>query len=233
MEMLSNRSEGMPVQYITGYQEFMSLDFDVQPGVLIPRQDTEILAETVIGCCRKNREPATILDLGTGSGCIAVSLAYYLDECSVTAVDISEMALKIAYCNAVKNKVSERITFTAGNLFDNLGPVKFDVIVSNPPYARRHDIRTLQREVRDYEPVQALDGGEDGLWFYREIAGKAAGFLKPGGLLAFEVGYDQSDAVVQILEYDYTDIAVIKDLAGINRVVSGKLRNCMENCKKQ
>lgn len=221
-KFISKRSEGMPVQYITGHCEFMSLDFDVGPEVLIPRQDTEILVETVISFCRKTGKHMRILDIGAGSGCIAVSLAYHIGECSVTAVDISEKALKTAYRNAVKNRVSEKITFVAGNLFDKLSSARFDVIVSNPPYVRCAEIETLQREVRDFEPHEALDGGEDGLVFYREIAAKASSSLTPGGLLAFEVGCDQAEAVVQILKDGYTDIKIVRDMAGIDRVITAR-----------
>ena len=223
-ELLYRRSSGMPIQYITGRQKFMSLEFEVGPEVLIPRQDTEILVETVISICKRFSRAVKILDIGTGSGCIAISLAYIINNCHITATDISETALNTACRNAIKHKVVEKIEFLRSNLFSGLKKIKFDIIVSNPPYIRQDEIKTLQKEVRDYEPVEALDGGIDGLSFFREITAAAAGYLKPHGLLVFEVGYDQAEVVVQLMQDDYNEIIVIKDLAGIDRVVAGELK---------
>lgn len=218
------RTGGMPVQYITGHCEFMSLDFIVGPGVLVPRPDTEVLVETVVNILEAAERPCTVLDIGTGSGCIAVSIARLLKNCMVAAVDISEAALLIARRNAVNNGVHDRIEFIKSDLFESLGCRRFDVIISNPPYIRSGDIRKLQREVRDFEPIGALDGGQDGLVFYRKIIGESPGHLNERGLLAFEVGYDQAAEVASLMGCLYSDIEIFKDLSGIDRVVAGKLK---------
>lgn len=219
------RVNSVPLQYITGHQEFMSLDFIVNPAVLIPRQDTEILVETVLEHVKRQKAvPLDILDIGTGSGCIAVSLAHYLPSARVTAVDISEAALTVARSNAERNGVAKRVAFIRSDLFDGIAhDRKFGVIVSNPPYIPAGDIQGLMRQVKDHEPRTALDGGQDGLAFYRRIADEAAMWLKPGGLLAFEVGYDQAPEVSRLLQGRYTDIGSVRDLAGIGRVVTGIL----------
>lgn len=221
-EMIQKRAGGYPLQYITGKQEFMSLTFEVGPGVLIPRQETELLAETAIGACR-NRH-AEILDMCTGSGCIAVSLAWHLPDCSVTAVDIMPEAIAMAVRNAEKNGVSGRIRFITGDLFSGISGKQFDIIVSNPPYIRSADINGLKPEVRDHEPVAALDGGADGLFFYRKIIHSAPEYLKRGGMLAFETGYDQAGDVAALMVSDgrFDDIGIYKDLAGLDRVVTAR-----------
>ena len=221
---LSKRCTGMPVQYITGKQEFMGLEFHVNQDVLIPRSDTEILVEEVIEIGKKKAHIVKILELGTGSGCIAVSTAYYLKNSFIIAADISGKALEIARMNALKHSVSGRIEYMRSNLFDKIDMSGFDIIVSNPPYARRREIPELQREVRDYEPELALDGGEDGLDFYRSIIGKAPEYLKKKGILAFEVGMLQSKEVVRLMKGSFHDIVVKKDLAGIERVVIGTIK---------
>lgn len=226
---LEQRAQGYPLQYLTGTQEFMSLPFEVGPGVLIPRQETELLVETVIDYCEKRASsegtaggrPFRILDIGTGSGCIAISLARYLPGCAIMAVDKMEDALAIAKRNAVKNSVDSRITFIKGDLFQNVVGEAFDVIVSNPPYIRSDVISGLMREVREYEPHTALDGGTDGLYFYREITCKAHAYLKKGGLLAFEIGYDQALDVVSLMPPYFVNIKTFQDLSGMDRVVSG------------
>lgn len=235
LTFINLRAKGMPIQYITGHQEFMSLDFAVNSHVLIPRHDTEILVETVIEYVNGlytavsiSGSPSPvpqvhILDIGTGSGCIAVSIAYYARQCRITAADISQKALETAFLNAFKNNVSDRIEFVRSNLFDSLNEQKFDVIVSNPPYIPSDEINFLQTEVRKFEPVIALDGGQDGLDFYRRIVDEAPRFLKPQGLLAFEVGCGQSQDVAGLMKGMYFDISIIKDLAGIERVVTGRL----------
>lgn len=234
-ELLERRVSGMPVQHITGCQEFMSLTFKVNEHVLIPRQDTEILVETVIEWIKKEwaknqKEQAgnkvRIMDMGTGSGCIAVSLAYYIENSFITAVDISEMALKTAISNAQANNVADRITFIHSDLFKDI-PEEYrrriyDVIVSNPPYIPTDDIKHLKREVKCFEPVAALDGGRDGLEFYRSIISEADDFLKPGGLLALEVGFGQADVVSELMKGKFEDVRKIKDLSGTERVVSGR-----------
>lgn len=228
LNLVNLRAQGVPLQYITGNCEFMSLMFNVNPAVLIPRPETEILVEAVLDYVNKQViEYPRILDMGTGSGCIAVSLAYYIKNCFVTAVDISENALEIAYSNALKNGVADKIDFICSNLFEKLydkpGTLSsLDIIVSNPPYISSSEIETLQTEVKDHEPIIALDGGKDGLYYYKKITEAAPAFLKKGGLLAFEVGYNQASAVRKIMEKHFEDINIIKDLAGINRVVVGR-----------
>jgi release factor glutamine methyltransferase len=221
--MLKSRAGGMPLQYLTGVQEFMSLPFEVGRGVLVPRQETELLAETVMNLC-KQRHSTSILDIGTGSGCIAVSLAYYLPECSVTAIDKMSDAVDIAQRNALTNGVADRVRFVISNLFEKMAEEKFDVIVSNPPYIRTADIKGLQREVRCYEPKEALDGGNDGLDFYRAIISEAPDFLNDSGILAFEVGYDQAAEVTKLMSSRFGSIKTYKDLAGIDRTVTGVCR---------
>ncbi|HHW00825.1 MAG TPA: peptide chain release factor N(5)-glutamine methyltransferase [Clostridiaceae bacterium] len=228
-ELLKKRTSGVPVQHITGTQEFMSLPFRVNEHVLIPRQDTEILVETVMEWVKnqktQSQDKVKIMDIGTGSGCIAVSLAYYIGNSFITAVDISEMALRTARLNAEANNVADRIIFIHSNLFEDIPSEYFgglyDVIVSNPPYIPTEDIKHLQKEVRCFDPLVALDGGQDGLEFYRAIINRADDFLKPGGLLALEVGFGQADAVAALMKGKFEDIRKTKDLSGIERVVSG------------
>lgn len=221
--LLSKRCTGMPVQYITGKQEFMGLEFHVQQGVLIPRPETEILVEAVIEIGQKKSQALKILEIGTGSGCIAVSIAYYLRNSFIIAADVSEKALEIARLNALKHRVTGRIEYRRSNLFCKIDITEFDLIVSNPPYARSKEIPDLQREVRDFEPGLALDGGEDGLDFYRSIVKRAPEYLKAGGNLAFEVGIHQAKEVVELMKGRFSDITVKKDLAGIERVITGRL----------
>ena len=219
--MLESRAVGMPLQYLTGVQEFMSLSFEVGQGVLVPRHDTELLVEAVIKRCKESEGLSCILDIGTGSGCIAVSLAYYLPACSVTAVDKMADAIAIAQKNAMANGVADRVRFLRSNLFEELDGEKFDVIVSNPPYICSEDIKGLQREVGYYEPIEALDGGNDGLYFYRTIIKEAPAFLRASGALAFETGYNQAAEVAALMSGGFREIKIYKDLAGIDRVVTG------------
>lgn len=243
-DMLAKRLEGMPVQYIIGHREFMSLDFMVTPAVMVPRHETELLVEKVIAYVKsrelKTNDIINILDIGTGSGCIAVSLARYLPLVYVTATDISEDALAVAENNAQKHGVSDRIKFLCGSLFEALNndrnvdcehlqgisTSRFNVIVSNPPYIETDLIKELFNEVKDYEPVIALDGGKDGLSFYRAIIEKAPEYLSDNGLLAFETGYCQAAEVAGILQktVGFNNIEIIKDLQGIERVVTGIFR---------
>ncbi|MFZ5986825.1 MAG: peptide chain release factor N(5)-glutamine methyltransferase [Bacillota bacterium] len=245
IKCINDRANGKPLQYITGHQEFMSLDFKVTPDVLIPRHDTEVLVEAVIDYVKEaGLKKVNILDIGTGSGCIAVSLARYIKDSRVFAVDVSKGALKVARLNAKNLGVLERITFVRGNVFDGLNQIKaedaiesgrvdsphrkskifFDVIVSNPPYIPSHDIHTLDVQVKDYEPLSALNGGEDGLDFYRFIIKEAANKLKPHGLLGFEVGYGQAADVLDLMKSEFERIKIVKDLAQVDRVVMGNLR---------
>ena len=222
LEMIKERLNERPIAYIIGNREFMGLDFFVQEGVLIPRPDTETLVEEIINICN-NRTGLNILDIGTGSGAITISLAKYLDKSHVISADISDIALEIASKNAISNNVDERIDFIKSDVFSNVPKEeKFDLIVSNPPYIRKVDIDGLDRQVKDFEPYNALEGGEDGLDFYRQITKESIDYLKQGGILAYEVGHDQAEDVSEIMKsYGYTKIYKKKDIQGIDRVVIG------------
>lgn len=215
--------QGEPIEHITHQKEFMKLNFYVDENVLIPRQDTEVLVEEVIKIA-KNIRAKKILDLCTGSGAIAVSLAKYLESIQITALDISRKALDVAIANAKNNHIQEKITFVESNLFQDLRKEKYDIIVSNPPYIRRKVIETLDKEVRK-EPKIALDGGEDGLDFYREIINKGYEYLKYGGYICLEIGYDQKEEVMQIIkeQKQYTETYCKKDLYDNDRVIVTRL----------
>ncbi len=221
-KFINERLNNRPIAYIVGNREFMGLDFFVKEGVLIPRPDTEVLVEEVIELAKK-KDAKNILDIGTGSGAITVSLAKYLENVKVTSVDISDIALEIGKRNAISNEVDDRINFVKSDLFTNIDKeTKFDIIVSNPPYIKREVIDTLDKQVKDYEPYNALEGGVDGLDFYRAITKQAKEYLKKGGILAYEVGHDQSEDVSKLMEMDgYTNIYTLKDLQQIDRVVIG------------
>lgn len=214
---------GIPLQHITHQQEFMKLNFYVDNNVLIPRADTEILVEEVIAIAKKT-EAKKILDLCTGSGAIAVSLAKYIEKSQITAVDISEKALKIAQKNAMNNDVESQIIFVKSNLFENLPNDKYDIIVSNPPYIKRRVINTLSKEVKN-EPTIALDGGEDGLDFYRKILKNGYEYLKYRGYICLEIGYDQKYDVIELIENEgkYRDTYSKKDLFNNDRVIVTRL----------
>ncbi len=216
-------SKGIPLQHITHQQEFMKMNFYVNENVLIPRPDTEILVEEVMKIAKKINAKK-ILDLCTGSGAIAISLAKYIENSQVTATDISEEALAIAERNAKNNKVDKQIAFLSSNLFEELPKEKYDMIVSNPPYIKREIVKTLAKEVQN-EPLMALDGGWDGLDFYRKIIHQADDFLKYGGYLCLEIGYDQKEDVMDLIEREekYTNSYCKKDLYGKDRVVVTKL----------
>ena len=218
VEYIQRRQKREPLQQITGYQEFMGLRFKVTPDVLIPRQDTETLVEEVM---RYLHDGMHLLDMCTGSGCILLSLLKYSNDCEGTGCDISEPALKVAEENA--KELSLNASFVQSNLVENISG-KYEFIVSNPPYIPTGVIPTLMEEVRDHEPVSALDGREDGLYFYREIVEKAGEYLYPGGMLFFEIGYDQAEKVSSLMrEAGYQEVTVCKDLAGLDRVVYGTL----------
>lgn len=219
---IEQRSTGVPLQYLLGIWEFMSLDFKVGPGVLIPRQDTETLCELVIARLCALSE-GKLLDLCTGSGCVAISALYYARNAGADALDISADALEYARANARINQVEERIRFFTGDIRQapaaELAAERYDVICANPPYIRSGDLRALQKEL-DYEPEGALDGGEDGLDCYRAIAVHWIGLLKEDGMLLLEVGVGQDEPVSQILEdAGFHDVMALKDLTGINRVI--------------
>ena len=201
----------------------MGLDFYVQEGVLIPRPDTEPLVEELIELCR-GKENLNILDIGTGSGAITISLAKYLNTSKVKSFDISDIALEVGKKNAISNEVDDRVEFIKSDLFSSIEnkSIQFDVIVSNPPYIPKMDIETLHIQVKDYEPYTALEGGEDGLDFYRSITEQSRMYLKENGILAYEVGHDQAQDVSEIMKSNgYTKIYTKKDLQGIDRVVIG------------
>lgn len=215
MKIINKRASGIPYAYIVGHKEFMKLDFEVNKNVLIPRDDTEILVQEVIKLNKKK-----ILDMCTGSGCIAISLAKYIEDSIVDAVDISEKALTIAKVNAKKNNVC--VNFIKSNLFTEVEE-KYEIIVSNPPYIKTEDLRDLQLEVKN-EPMKALDGGKTGLYFYKKIIKEAPKYLKPNGILALEIGYDQAKDVSNLLSKNgYENIEVIKDLSGNDRTIIAKL----------
>lgn len=223
-KFINERLNNRPIAYIVENREFMGLDFYVKEGVLIPRPDTEVLVEEVIEL-GKDKGPINILDIGTGSGAITVSLAKYLENAEITSVDISDIALEIGKINAVNNNVDNKINFVKSDLFTNIDKnMKFDIIVSNPPYIKREVIETLDKQVKDFEPYNALEGGVDGLDFYRAITSQAKDYLKEGGILAYEVGHDQSEDVSKLMEKDgYTNIYTRKDLQQIDRVVIGSV----------
>ena len=220
MSMAKRRIGGEPIQYIIGHCPFMDLDFKVNPATLIPRQDTEILVETVSRFIGENNS-ASLWDIGCGSGCIGITLAHIHPKLFVTEFDISQSALDTAKETAMFYNLTDRIDFVCHDILSGMPNLpKPDIIVSNPPYIPSYDILTLQNEVRDFEPLSALDGGKDGLIFYREIAKHAP--LSRGGMLAFEIGYDQGESVPRILhENGYTDVNLIYDLSGNPRVVTG------------
>lgn len=222
LSMINDRLNGRPIAYIVEHREFMGLDFYVKEGVLIPRPDTETLVEEIIDLC-KDKE-VNILDIGTGSGAITVSLAKYLSNANLTSFDIADIPLGIGKKNSIKNGVEEKVKFVKSDLFSAIKDkdVKFDVIVSNPPYIRKSDMNTLHTQVKDYEPYNALEGGVDGLDFYRNITKHSNLYLNKGGILAYEVGHDQAQDVAMIMKNNgYTNIYTKKDIQGIDRVVIG------------
>lgn len=210
---------GEPLQYITGVQEFMKINFIVTKDVLIPQPDTEILVEEAIKIANRLDNPL-ILDLCTGSGAIAVSLAKNIPNAKIVATDISKRALEIARQNAKLNGVLNNIDFIESNLFDKIKNIKFDIIVSNPPYIETDEIRKLPKDVRQ-EPTIALDGGKDGLDFYRKIFAKGNEYLNRQGFLCVEIGYNQKEAVRKIIEKKerYVQTYCIKDLCQNDRVI--------------
>ncbi len=217
-EYLEKRRERVPVQHILGVQCFCGLDFIVTSDVLCPRLDTEVLIEEAL---KRIRPGSSILDMCTGSGCIILTLLHFVKDCRGTAADLSEKALSVAKKNA--EKLGKDCTFIHSDLFENIEG-RFDVIISNPPYIATKEIEALEPEVREHEPMMALDGKEDGLYFYRKIVSASVDYLNPEGWLMFEIGYDQGEALSEMMKAaGYCEIRVIKDLAGLDRVVIGKL----------
>ena len=214
---VQKRAEHIPLQYIIGEQEFMGLRFKVNSNVLIPRQDTETLVEQVLKIVKPRMK---VLDLCTGSGCVLISVLKNAPELTGMGSDISKTALLVAKENAKLHEVDAE--WVRSDLFDNITET-FDVIMANPPYIPTGEILSLMPEVRDFEPGNALDGGADGLDFYRKIAGQVKDYLNPGGYVYMEIGYDQGEAVSELMRNaGFTEVEVIKDLAQNDRVVKGK-----------
>ena len=231
-ECLEKRKNHIPLQHITGSQEFMGLEFLVNEHVLIPRQDTEVLVEEAIGMIERQWEKDSffhLLDLCTGSGCILLSVMHYVEQKGIsiegTGVDFSEPALAVAQKNEhhlrTDKKQEGKVHWVLSDLFQKVSGV-YDMILSNPPYIKTAEIEKLQDEVKLHDPFSALDGKEDGLYFYRKIVADARHFLKKGGILAFEIGYDQGKEVSDLMkETGYKNVFVKKDLAGLDRIVCG------------
>ena len=216
------RADGEPSAYITGTKEFMGLEFDITPHVLIPRPETELIVEYVIS--RYRNQKVDITDICTGSGAIACAIAYFLPNAYVTATDISPEALETAQKNAQKLGVSDRIRFIRKDALSEFDfEKKSDVVVSNPPYIETDTIETLEDDVKNYEPRLALDGGKDGLIFYRKIVDNIKSILNPGGELIFEIGFNQGDALKSIMNNKFSNVTVTKDYSGLDRMVSGTL----------
>jgi len=248
--LIQRRAKGEPVQYIIGHIEFLGLTINVGKGVLIPRPETELLVEegikamkseefgagskdkpTCAASCTSRRTPhapLSVLDLCTGSGCIALALAKEFPDAEVYGTDVSKNALAYARKNAKINGI-KNARFLQGSLF---GPVRgktFDLVTANPPYIRRDELDTLQREIREWEPMEALDGGDDGIYFYREILASAGRYLNQGGLMLLELGYDQADAVQKLTqEQGVKDVAIINDYAGIGRILKVRAAHRVE-----
>ena len=223
---IAKRAAGEPCQYITGRTEFMGLDIEVTPATLIPRPETEQIVEEVVKRVKQKNSPLSILDLCTGSGCLAVAIAVLLPCVKMIATDISKEALAIARKNAEAHKVDKRVTFLSGDLFNAIEDrddfkTNFDLILANPPYIRSSDLTGLQSEVIGYEPKGALDGGIDGLDYVRIIVEEAPDYLTSGGVLIMEIGYDQAEEVLALLKASdrFSDFTVKKDLSGIERMV--------------
>jgi release factor glutamine methyltransferase len=222
-EVLAQRSTGMPSQYITGHQEFWGLDLVVSPAVLIPRPETEHLLETVLELARGVTRPK-LVDVGTGSGCIALALAHELKDAEVFAVDISADALEIARANAVRLQLDGRVRLMQSNVLEALAAFHdFDFVISNPPYVGFGEADKVQKSVRDFEPQVAVFAGEQGLNVIEPLVGQGYTSLKPGGWLAMEIGYSMRDAVVNLLSPTMWDaIRVVPDLQGIPRVIAAR-----------
>ena len=217
LEAVEKREKRIPLQHITGEQEFMGLSFLVNEHVLIPRQDTEILVEEALKYLKPGMR---FLDLCTGSGCILLSLLHFCPGAEGVGADLSPEALRTAEKN--RARLGTPAVLVESDLFEKIEGT-FDLIVSNPPYISRKEISGLMEEVRLHEPLMALDGHEDGLYFYREIAGRSPRYLKPGGMLCLEIGFDQGESVPALLDAEgFDEIEVVRDLAGLNRVVRAR-----------
>jgi release factor glutamine methyltransferase len=222
--MIDRRKNREPVQYIVGSQEFMGLDFQVKKGILVPRGDTEILVEETLKLMEKIQHPI-VVDVGCGSGAISVSIAKFKEDSKVYALDIENTPIEITRINAGKNDVGNRVKVIKSDMLEELDKDlegNVDVIISNPPYIKDSVIPGLMEEVKDFEPYSALSGGEDGLFFYREITKQSLKFLKKDGIIAYEIGHDQREDVATILrDNGFYGIMCIKDFAGHDRVIIG------------
>ncbi len=230
IHIMEKRSHGYPLQYIFGEWDFMGLPLHVEEGVLIPRPETELMVEYIIEYISKyhRNEDIKVLDIGTGSGAIAISIGKYCPRTRVYGTDMEDIPIRVANINRNRYGLSN-VSFYHGNLFEPLEDIGIDgeaqIIVSNPPYIRSEDMSTLQVEVREFEPKSALDGGRDGLDYYRKISIGGKRYLRPGGMLIYEIGYDQGKDVENILrEQGFTCISILKDLQGHDRIVLGFLK---------
>lgn len=231
LKLIRKRSKGYPLQYILGVQEFMGLDFFVKEGVLIPRPDTETLVEYLIEVVKSGyfngKDIVNIVDIGAGSGAITLSLAHYLDNSHVYSIDISDTALEVTDINRKRLKLQSKVELLKGDILKPLEDLSLygmiDIIVSNPPYIPSKEIGSLQTEVAEHEPRLALDGGDDGLDYYRRIVSEGIPYLSKKGVIAFEIGYDQGIEVKQLLQGSgyFRKVEIKKDLSGHDRVVAG------------
>lgn len=222
-KLISERISGKPLQYIIGTQPFRHINLKVEQGVFIPRPETELLVDHVIEISKKMSGHLKIIDIGTGTGAIALSLAYEILDSYIYAVDISERALDLARENALNLGLLGKVSFIKSDLFENIDKdvSQADIIVANPPYIPTNVIENLQTEVKDFDPKEALDGGEDGLDFYRHIIRDSSEYLKSGGFLVFEIGDGQSERIIEILKNNnFEDIQSLKDYAGKERIIS-------------
>lgn len=224
LDLLKRRASGEPLSYIFKLREFMGIDFFVEKGVLIPRPETEMIVEYIIDYVEKNFKEKTvkILDIGIGTGAISLSLAKNLENSRVLGVDIEDIPLEVAQRNKENLKL-ENVTFIKSDLFENIKEdEKFSLIVSNPPYIRTSLLDELQDDVKNFEPKAALDGGDDGLLFYRRITSQASDYLLQDGMLIYEIGFDQGESVKKILEDEgFRDIVLVEDFQGLDRMVLG------------
>jgi release factor glutamine methyltransferase len=220
-DLIERRAAGEPSQYVIGRQDFYGRTFIVNPNVLIPRPETELLVEAALEYLDDSTSAVSICDVGTGSGCIVITLLHELLDARAIGVDISEAALKVAEKNAQDHKVTSRVSFLVSDCFDSLQPPNsFDLIVSNPPYVSANAVPGLQREVRDYEPLVALSPGTDGLSIIRRLLRDSPAFLEDNGLLIMEIGFDQGEVTRTLIDSKVWDeLAIVPDLAGIPRIV--------------
>ena len=225
--MIDKRKNSYPLQYILGEREFWGMDFKVSEGVLIPRQDTEILIEETLKKLKDNKHKSNLkgFEIGVGSGIISITLLKEIETLTMIGVDINDKAIELTKANALKHEVNDRLCILKSNLFEKINKEnQFDFIISNPPYIETKVIDSLKEDIKKHEPKLALDGGEDGLDFYRAIIEQSKPYISPEGFIAFEIGYNQAEAVKKIfVENGYPNVTIAKDLAGFDRVVIGMI----------